>query len=812
MTSRIEGQFFGQPLVTRGLVWRKWNGDAHGGSRPRADEKERGSDPRKNGVYARGMRRPLALALFLLALIAGACSSDTGDTADPVEEVADPVEHDGDESESDADAEPAVVPARFDVRVSAGQVTIMGATPGVDALLTNGADTYTGVVDELGNLLFRLVEPGPGYAVTTIDVPDEVSDEFTVPTLNDHPGIDFYAGQTLEEGLNYIEMRDGTLLSAMVRFPELAGDGPFPTVVEYSGYDPSSPIEEEPTIGIYRALGYATVGVNMRGSGCSGGAFDYFEPLQAIDGYDMIEVIAGQDWVQHNHVGMVGISYSGISQLYVAATQPPSLAAITPVSVIDDSYRSTIYPGGIYNNGFAKSWGDARQDSNDAYGEEWVAQRAEFGDEVCDANQLLRSQNRDLGGEATNQAFYDPAVADFLSPRTFVDQITVPTFVAGAWQDEQTGARFATMIDNFTGTDVLKVHLYNGAHADSLGPESLQRASEFMDVYVAETTPKISTFVRAAAPILYEQSFGVTGVIVPDDRFESYEEARSTIESEAMVTMFLEMGSTDFAPGAPQSRSQVTFESWPPPAAEMMTWSMGPGGELDERPAPETSVESFVVDVDRSQQLTKTGDGDDDPNEFDNLAWAPLDPGGALIYDTTALSDDYLLAGSGAVTLWISADESDADLQVTISEIRPDGQEMYVQSGWLRASHRQLVGPGDDPDMVHTHSEADATPLPTGELTEVLIDILPAGHVFRAGSRIRLTISSPGGDRNLWAFDVLPNDGTNVYVSLGSETDSTLALPLLPAPDDITDELPVCGAQRSQPCRPVVAWTNTEVE
>jgi len=754
------------------------------------------------------MRRPLAVVLLLLALIAASCSSDTEEPG-PVDD-----EDDGDTAQADdaPEAEPTSVAARFEVRASAGQVTIMAATPGIDALLTNGANTYTGVVDELGNLIFRLVEPGPGYSVTTIDVPDEVSDEFVVPTLDDHPDVEFYTNQTLEEGLNYIEMRDGTLLSAMVRFPELAGDGPFPTVVEYSGYDPSSPIEEEPTIGIYRALGYATVGVNMRGSGCSGGAFDYFEALQAIDGYDMIEVIAGQDWVEHNHVGMVGISYSGISQLYVASTQPPSLAAITPISVIDDSYRSTIYPGGIYNNGFAKSWGDARQDSNEAYGQEWVAQRAEFGDETCDANQLLRSQNRDLSSGAADQAFYDPDVADVLAPRTFVDQITVPTFVAGAWQDEQTGGRFATMLDNFTGTDVLKVHLYNGAHADSLGPESLQRASEFLDVYVAETTPKISAFVRAAAPILYEQSFGVTGVIVPDDRFESYDEARTTIESEPMVTLFLEMGSTDFAPGAPQSRSQVTFESWPPPAAEMMRWSLGAGGGLDAAAAPDTSVESFMVDVERSQELTKTGDGDDDPNEFDNLVWAPLDPGGALVYDTAPLSDDRLLAGSGSVTLWISADEADADLQVTISEVRPDGQEMYVQSGWLRASHRQLVGPGDDPDMIHTHAESDASPLPAGQFTEVLVDILPAGHVFRAGSQIRLAISSPGGDRNLWAFDVLPHDGTNVYVGLGGDTDSTLELPLLPAPEDITDELPVCGAQRSQPCRPDVAWANTEAE
>ena len=55
----------------------------------------------------------------------------------------------------------------------------------------------------------------------------------------------------------------------------------------------------------------------MRGTGCSGGAFDYFEPLQSLDGYDVIETVARQPWVLHHKVGMLGISYGGISQLFV---------------------------------------------------------------------------------------------------------------------------------------------------------------------------------------------------------------------------------------------------------------------------------------------------------------------------------------------------------------------------------------------------------------------------------------------------------------------------------------------------------------
>ena len=94
-------------------------------------------------------------------------------------------------------------------------------------------------------------------------------------------------------------MRDGVRLSAMVRFPDqgLYGPGPYPTVVEYSGYSPSDPANEEPGARLARVFGYATVSVNLRGTGCSGGVFDVFNPAQMADGYDVIEIVARQGWV-----------------------------------------------------------------------------------------------------------------------------------------------------------------------------------------------------------------------------------------------------------------------------------------------------------------------------------------------------------------------------------------------------------------------------------------------------------------------------------------------------------------------------------
>ena len=104
-----------------------------------------------------------------------------------------------------------------------------------------------------------------------------------------------------------------------------------------------------------RVSGFATVSLQMRGTGCSGGAFDLFGYPSDYDAYDAIEIVAHQSWVAHHKVGMVGISYSGLSAVPLRRHRSARLAAIAPMSPTDDLF-STGYPGGIYNDGFAASW------------------------------------------------------------------------------------------------------------------------------------------------------------------------------------------------------------------------------------------------------------------------------------------------------------------------------------------------------------------------------------------------------------------------------------------------------------------------
>jgi predicted acyl esterase len=763
-------------------------------------------------------RRTIALAVTA-ALVVAACSGSDDDDArldttvsttasDPASDEVDGTVTDSGEqttpSTQPSTSEPAETfgVATFAIAPGTEQVTVTGAKPGDTLTLIDGdgTDIASGAVDDFGALLFRDVEGG-----SIVRVRDTLTqtDEVMVMSRGDSPVPAFYTEQRLPtDGLGYITTRDGTTLSASVWLPGPAEDGPYPTIVEYSGYSPSDP-DSQGFSDLFVGLGYAYVGVNIRGTGCSGGSFNYFEYVQSLDGYDAIETVAAQPWVQNNRVGMVGVSYPGISQLFVAQTQPPSLSAITPFSVIADTAISTLYPGGILNTGFAVEWANDRTSEARPEGQGWTTDRIEGGDDVCAANQQLRLQNPDLLGIITANQFWSDDVAAELAPRLFADRITVPTFVAGAWQDEQTGGHFPTMLDQFTGTDHLYATLLNGLHTESIGPAVLPRLIEFLDLYVAERTPTLGV-ARTFAPLLGGGLYGTTDIALPaEDRFAgmSHAEALAAFESEPPIRVLFEEGAADGFPArAPMPRFEAAFDAWPVPEAIATEWYLTGAGRLGNSPNEDPSSTDYLALPDA---IPPTFFDESSGNiwsvdvEYD---WQEGGLGTFAAWATDPLAAETVVVGSGSVDLYVMSNLGDTDLEVTITEIRPDGQEMYVQSGWLRASHRTLdEATSTELRPVHAHLEADASPLPDGVFELIRVELLPFAHVFRAGSRIRLIVDAPGGNRPLWEFDTIAG-GEKVTIGHDPLFSSRVVLPVV-ASVDAPDEYPECGALRGQPCR-----------
>jgi hypothetical protein len=135
-------------------------------------------------------------------------------------------------------------------------------------------------------------------------------------------------------------------------------------------------------------------------------------------------------------------------------------------------------------------------------------------------------------------------------------------------------------------------------------------------------------------------------------------------------------------------------------------------------------------------------------------------------------------------------------VQVTLSEVRPDGQETYVENGWLRLSHRRL-DPARSTALrpYHPYRQADTEQLTPGKPELARIELLPFDHVFRAGSSLRLSIDTPGG-----YFQMTPIAATNtVYHQPGMG--SKLVLGWLPRAT-AQAPLPACETLLNQPCRP----------
>src|SRR5262249_56528582 len=99
--------------------------------------------------------------------------------------------------------------------------------------------------------------------------------------------------------------------------------------------------------------------------------------------------------------------------------------------------------------------------------------------------------------------------------------------------------------------------------------------------------------------------------------------------------------------------------------------------------------------------------------------------GKALASDSPPRGKAVAPAGPGSVNLWLRSTAPDTDLEVTLTELRPDGQELYVQNGWLRASHRALDPSSTALQPVHPDTSASTEPLPAGQFVSARAALFP---------------------------------------------------------------------------------------
>ena len=551
----------------------------------------------------------------------------------------------------------------------------------------------------------------------------------------------------------YIEMPDGVQLKWTVLRPTESGR--YPVLMQYEGYNAgSNPTRVNPAFAKEMLEdGYAILGVSVRGTACSSGTWDLFQPVHGEDGARAVEWAAQQPW-SSGKVGMFSYSFAGIMQLFTAGNRPEGLAAIAPGMVVADTYRDVGFPGGILNAVFPPAWAAVLHAS-------WAQaapQAQADGDTDCLAN-ISRHQAENVPHSLVIQGAQHTTRDQWhldRSPNRILHRIDVPVLGMTAWQDEQTGPRGGLAFDRLNPdmTWTIGTNGHHGMYQHS--PTARANLHRFFDRYVKgerngwERTPHVQLFHETSK-----------------DEFEPAWISSSSTRPypTRATTLHLQPGGGLAAPAPPAEGGATTY-TYPVPGA-----AYGPDNAADQGGGPGTTWQTS----------------------------APA-PGAGAAFTTAALDRDLAVTGTASLDAWVTATAPDADLQATVTEVRPDGQEVYVQRGWLRLSHRAVEEAESTATLpVHPFTAEAQENVPLGEAVLARVEVAPFTHVFRAGSRLRIWFDTPSVT-GLWGFAHSPAPAA-LSVLHDAEHPSRLVLGVMPG-ERARTALPPCGTVASETCRP----------
>ncbi|MFZ2243032.1 MAG: CocE/NonD family hydrolase [Gordonia amarae] len=190
--------------------------------------------------------------------------------------------------------------------------------------------------------------------------------------------------------------------------------------------------------------GYTQVVVDVRGTGFSQGTWQVFKSREQQDTVEVIDWAAKQKW-SDGKIGMAGVSYSGINQIYAAKMAPKALKAIFPVEPGGDLVRDVVAPGGALGVGFLPLWltlvnatkliPNVASMMNGTFDWKWLADR--MSEPGTFYPQLIAALS------TPNIASIPPNLKNLLetnsdertSWQSGADKITVPTMLYGGWFD-----------------------------------------------------------------------------------------------------------------------------------------------------------------------------------------------------------------------------------------------------------------------------------------------------------------------------------------------------------------------------------------
>ena len=434
------------------------------------------------------------------------------------------------------------------------------------------------------------------------------------------------------------------------------------------------------------------------------------------DGYDTVEWL-GKSPYCNGKVGTVGLSAAGITQFLLAPTAPPSLKSQYIGVAASSLYHHALYPGGQFSKELVEGWlGYYQKGSGALY-------------------------------FASTQPFYN----DYwkcLDANSVSSKVQSPGFIYGGWYD----VFLQGSIDGFLARQNEGGQGAKGQQKLVIGPwthfwPGVAELGEFTIPEAAKECPV------SLSPLAW---FDATLKDKPKDKSNG-------VQKISPVTYYV-MGPFD----GTLSKGNVwrQADSWPPKATQTCCY-LAKEGMLD-----------FSLPVEKGYSQYRYHPMDPVPTVGGKNLFIESGPKNqsaiesredVLVFTSKTLERDLEVTGRILAKIYVSADYSDTDIVVKLTDVYPDGKSILVADGIYRTATNLCSDEGN-----------------LQSPCEVTVDLWSTSMVFAKGHKLRVLVTSsnyPRFEKNHNTGLLGGNSGTfnivNMRVWHGEKTPSRILLPVI---------------------------------